>query len=152
MAMMSFPRHALLEETRAITFLFALHRNAVESRRVCHANDASRVEVIDGLRVVDGAAGRRPTAVVHECDASLDAGPFTISIFLRRILTRRQCLDAGHDNIAHDFILTAERGGRECRCHLLLIVQWLFAAPIQDVTIRFCSTMMQRAGEEKSRE
>lgn len=129
-------RHAFLEETWAESLLLAIRRSAAEGRRCSRlVSDASRVKVIDRLRVVEWAARRR-SAVIHDCEASLNAGPFTISTFLHRILTCRQGLDVGNDNIAHDFILTAERGRRDAR-QLLLIVQRLFATPVENVTIRF---------------
>lgn len=118
--------HAFLEETRSIFFLLALR---AEFRRPGLANDAFRVKTVIDWRTL----GRG--SVIHDGEASLD--PLTIAIFLHCVLTRWQRLDARNDNVTHDFILTAERRRRDAR-QLLLVVQRLFAAPVENVTIRFC--------------
>lgn len=120
--------HAFLEEARSIFFLLALR---AEFRQPGLANDAFRVEAVIERRTL----GRQSAAVIHDGEASLD--PITTATLLHRVLTRRQRLDARHDNVTHDSILTAECRRRDAR-QLLLVVQRLFAAPVENVTIRFC--------------
>lgn len=120
--------HAFFEEARSIFLLLALR---AEFRRPGLANDAFRVEAVIERRTLR----RGSAAVIHDGEASLD--PITTAVLLHRVLTRRQRLDARHDNVTHDSILTAERRRRDAR-QLLLVVQRLFAAPVENVTIRFC--------------
>lgn len=123
---------ALLEEARSIFLFFAL-------RAYCwsgFANDAFCVKVI----IINWALWERWSATIgHDGDASLYASPFTISLLLHCVLTCRQRLDVRYDYVIHDFILTAERRGWELQARqLFLIVQWLFPAVVQNVTVRFC--------------
>lgn len=120
-------RHAFLEETLAEFLRSSL---TAGSNSCSFTNDADGVRIINLWRFVKWTLRGRCNA----CHASLDA---TISILFHRVLTRRQGLDGGYDNFVHDIILTAECCCRDAR-QLLLIVQGLFATPIEDVTIRFC--------------
>lgn len=128
---MVFPGHAFLKETLT-EFLFSAI--ASESWFTSFTSgDTDSVVIIVHLvihfRVITMRGGWH-----NACHASLYA---TISVLLHRVLTCRQGLDGGNDNFVHGIILTAESCCRDT-CQLFLIVQGLFATPVQDITIRFC--------------